>query len=138
MNNVARPLPQPTLETLPFWEAARQNRLELPWCIHCGRFHFYPRPFCPYCGDTALQWKVVSGAGHIFTWTVNHRPAGAAFEPLVPYAVAVIELQEGPRMMARIVNTPLAAIRIGAPVAAVFEKMSEEISLVNFCVVEKP
>ncbi|MGD9941617.1 MAG: Zn-ribbon domain-containing OB-fold protein [Burkholderiaceae bacterium] len=127
-----RPLPQPTPETQPFWDGAREGVLRLPRCLACGRLHFYPRAFCPHCGSRSLDWQAVSGRGTIYTFTVNHRPAAEAFASMVPYAVAVVTLAEGPRMMGRVVDSPIANVRIGAAVAARFEPVAEGLVLVNF------
>ncbi|MCC6474427.1 MAG: hypothetical protein IT514_11840, partial [Burkholderiales bacterium] len=70
---MSRPLPSPTPETRPFWDAARAGRLALPWCAACGRAHFYPRSFCPHCGGRVLRWHDASGRGTVYTFTVNHR-----------------------------------------------------------------
>ena len=126
------PLPQPTLETQPFWDAAHRGLLCLPRCTACAVLHFYPRAFCPYCGGRELAWERLSGRGRIYTFTVNHRPAGEAFAALVPYAVAVVTLDEGPRMMGRIVESALDGVRIGAPVVARFEAVADSLSLVHF------
>jgi uncharacterized protein len=129
-----QPLPQPTPETLPFWQGAREGLLRLPRCKACARFHFYPRPFCPHCGSRDLAWQDASGRGRIYTFTVNHRPASEAFKAFVPYAVAVVELAEGPRLIGRIVESPLSAVKIGAAVVARFEAVTEEISLIHFSI----
>ena len=128
------PLPQPTAETAGFWDGARAGVLRLPRCMDCLRLHFYPRPFCPHCSRRSLQWQDLSGRGTIYTFTINHRAPSEAFKPLLPYAVAVVELAEGPRMMGRIIDSPLASVRIGAPVAARFEAVNADISLVHFAV----
>ena len=125
-----RPLPQPTPLTQPFWDAARAERLVIQRCRSCDRVQFYPRPFCTACLAEDLEWMACSGRGSIYTFTINHR--GAYAEAEVPYAVAIVELEEGVRMMANIVGGELSQIAIGAPVEVCFEVVSETITLPQF------
>ena len=100
--------PKPTPETAPYWEAANRGELQIQRCNPCSRHYFYPRTACPRCGSTDVRWVTVSGRGRLHTYLINHRPA-PGFEDAAPYAIAVVELEEGPRMMANIVgvsNTP--------------------------------
>jgi uncharacterized OB-fold protein len=95
-------LPRPTPETKPFWDGAKQHKLMLPWCKACGRAHFFPRNCCPHCFVFDLEWRQASGRGKLHTYVINHKPA-RGFEDKVPYVIAVVELEEGPRMMSNIV-----------------------------------
>ena len=97
--------PKPTPETAPYWEAANRGELQIQRCNPCGRLYFYPRTACPLCGSTDVTWVTVSGRGRLHTYLINHRPA-PGFENEAPYAIAVVELEEGPRMMANIVGVP--------------------------------
>ena len=101
-------LPQPTPETQPFWDAAAQGELRIQRCVTTGKFFFYPRPYSPYAFDGEVEWVTVSGDATLYSYNINHRPA-RGFEDETPYAIAVVELAEGPRMMTNIVgieNTP--------------------------------
>jgi uncharacterized OB-fold protein len=103
-----KPAPVPTPETLPHFEAAARGELKIPRCLDCGRPFFPPRPCCPFCASAALEWITAAGRATLYSYTINHRPA-PGFEQDAPYAIAVVELEEGPRMMANIVgidNTP--------------------------------
>lgn len=131
-----RPLPPVDGLTRPFWEAARQHRLALPKCDDCGRMHSYPRSWCPHCGSEALTWTDTAGRGTVYSYTVVHRPPNPVFKPEVPYAVAVVALEEGPHLMARIVGCPAAAVRIGMAVSVTFLELTEEISLPVFAPAE--
>jgi len=105
---LSKPVPQPTPETLPYWEGAALGELRIQRCRSCGRHYFYPRRGCPDCGSTDVEWTTVSGRARLHTYLINHRPA-PGFEEDAPYAIAVVELEEGPRMMTNIVgieNTP--------------------------------
>jgi uncharacterized OB-fold protein len=103
-----KPTPRPTPETQPYWDGARAGELRVQRCNACGRHYFYPRPFCPRCGSADVAWVAVSGRARLHSYVINHRPA-PGFEDDAPYAIAVVELEEGPRLMTSIVgveNTP--------------------------------
>jgi len=104
----SKPTPQASPETLPFWEGCEAGELRLQRCQSCEKHYFPPRPFCPRCLSTDVVWDGVSGRARLHTYVINHRPA-PGFEDDAPYAVAIVELEEGPRMMTNIVgieNTP--------------------------------
>ncbi|HZP41556.1 MAG TPA: Zn-ribbon domain-containing OB-fold protein [Candidatus Binatia bacterium] len=127
------PLPIPTPESRPFWEAARRHELSLPRCRACGRFHYFPRAACPFCLSPDLAWQRASGRGTLYTFTVVHR--GLRGFPLgPPYVLAVVELAEGPRMMTNLVGIAPdpAQIRIGMPVEVAFEDVTREVALPRF------
>jgi uncharacterized protein len=133
MADYAGPLPVPSPETQPFWDAARRHQLALPFCRPCGRFFFFPRAACPGCLSAALEWRPVSGRGTLHTFTVVHR--GLKGFPLgSPYVIAIVELAEGPRMMSNLVGVEPdpAKIRIGMPVEVVFRDVSPEFTLPHF------
>jgi uncharacterized OB-fold protein len=133
MADYTGPLPVPSPETKPFWDAARRHELSLPFCRPCGAFFFYPRAACPRCLSPDLEWRAVSGRGTLHTFTVVHR--GQKGFPLgVPYVIAVVELEEGPRMMTNLVGvTPdPSAIRIGMPVEVTFLDATPGATLPHF------
>ena len=127
-----RPLPTVSAEARPFWEAARRHELALQHCQACGAYVYYPRALCNHCHSDRLEWRPVSGEGVIYSYTVCHRPAGAAFKERVPYVVALIDLKEGPRMLTNILTDQPGQVRIGRHVRVAFEDLSEEISLPQF------
>jgi uncharacterized protein len=115
-----KPVPQPTPETQPFWDGTAAGELRLQRCTACGTAYFYPRPVCPGCGSSAVEWFTASGAATLYSYTINHRPP-PAFPG--PYAIAVVELAEGPRLMANIVgieNTPENLV-LDMPLRVTFE-----------------
>src|SRR5690242_1047817 len=129
MAEYSGPIPVPTPETKPFWEAARRHELHLQRCRACGRWVFYPRAACPHCLAADLEWRRVSGRGTLHTFTVVQR--GQRGFPLgPPYVIAIVELAEGARMMTNLVEVEPdpARIRIGMPVEVVFEDVSSEIA----------
>lgn len=88
--------------TAPFWEAAGRHELVLQHCGDCGHWQFYPRPFCLACLSDNVGWQPASGTGTVYSQTTVHIQIAPEFTP--PYTVAVVELDEGPRMTATIVN----------------------------------
>lgn len=100
--------PKPTPETQPYWDAANRRELAIQRCTSCGKAFFYPRSACPVCYSKQVEWFVASGRARLHTYLISHRPA-PGFAEQVPYAIAVVELEEGPRMMTNVVgvdNTP--------------------------------
>ncbi len=130
-----RPLPRPTPETQHFWDGTRERELRLQRCDACGKVYFPPRPFCPGCASREVSVFKASGRGILYSYVINHR-AAPGFEP--PYSIAVVELDEGPRMMTNIVGTPQTpeALQLDMPVEVVFERFGDEITLPLFRPVE--
>jgi hypothetical protein len=100
-----KPVPVPTPETQPFWDGCAAGALRIQRCLDCGKPYFYPRPVCPSCGSVNVEWFTASGEATLYSYVINHRPA-PGFEADAPYAIAVVQLTEGPRMMANIVGVP--------------------------------
>ena len=127
------PIPVPTPESQPFWAAARRHELTLQRCRACARFFFYPRAACPHCLSNDLEWRRASGRGTLHTFTIVHR--GLRSFPLgEPYVLAIVELDEGPRMMTNLVDVEPepAKLRIGIAVEVVFADVTPEVSLPRF------
>lgn len=129
---IPKPLPSPTPISRPFWDAAKQHRLSLQQCQSCKGYIFYPRPICSHCGSADLKWTDVSGRATLYSFTVARRPTMRAFEPDVPYVIAIVDLEEGPRMTSNVVGCPIEDVRIGMALEAVFDDVSDEITLVKF------
>jgi uncharacterized OB-fold protein len=96
-------VPEPTPETLPFWEGARAGELRIQWCRPCERFYFYPRPYCPTCLSEDVEWRTVSGRGSLASYNINYRPF-PVFKTDQPQVIALVELDEGVRLMSNIVG----------------------------------
>jgi uncharacterized OB-fold protein len=114
--------PHPTLETLPFWEACVQERLVLPRCDRCEAWIWYPRRLCPTCGSREVTWTEVAGTGSIYSVSVVRAGGPGTFRHNVPYAVAVVELDEGPRLLTNVVGADPGSLRIGQRARVVFER----------------
>jgi uncharacterized OB-fold protein len=125
-----RPLPWPNPTTQPFFDAAAQGRLDLQRCPRDG-FFFYPRSRCPECLGDDWEWQTVSGRGEVVAVTVDRLGHDPALRADVPYVVAIVALEEGPRMPARIVECEEDALRVGLEVEACFETI-DDVTLVRF------
>lgn len=132
MTSVNRPIPSPTQATRPFWDAAAQGRLVFQRCSECKQAQSTPRLFCRHCMSEHLQWEASAGRGSIYTFTVNYRAANPHMTDKLPYVVAVVQLDEGVRLMANIVNVAPEAVRIGDRVRVCFLKLTETLSLPQF------
>jgi uncharacterized OB-fold protein len=107
----------------PLLEGYAEDRLRLPVCEACGAAHLYPRSRCPRCGGARMEWKEASGIGRLASFSVVHRAPAPEFAADVPYAVATVRLEEGPQIMARIVEVPHDRLRIGMPLRLRFATM---------------
>jgi hypothetical protein len=94
--------PEPTPETAPYWEAARAGELRIQRCRACGRHYFYPRAACRYCASTDVEWVRASGRARLVSYVINYRPLPGP-QPPSP-VIALVELDEGPRLMTNIVG----------------------------------
>jgi uncharacterized OB-fold protein len=133
LTDYAKPLPRPTPETEDFWAGARAGELRLQRCRECAHVYFPPRPFCPRCSSRSVEAFVASGRGRLHTYVISNRPA-PGFENEGPYAIAVVELEEGPRMMSNIVgveSTP-EALQLDMPLEVTFEPATDTITLPKF------
>jgi uncharacterized OB-fold protein len=122
-------------DSRPYWEGLAQGELRIQRCKNCAKAVFYPRAMCPHCHADELEWMVASGKGTIYTYTVTHQAFGPFAED-VPFVVALVELEEGARMMSRIIDAPRERVRIGAPVMVTFRGTGEELTLPYFRLVE--
>ena len=132
MVEYTKPLPSMDERKKPFWQAAKKHELVMQRCLNCGRFRNPPAEICPACLSSGVEWSRVSGQGTVYSWTVYHRAFHPAFAQDVPYAVALIELKEGPRLFSTIIGCKLDEIYIGMPVEVVFEDVTPEIALPKF------
>ena len=134
MSEYAKPLPQPDPITKPYWDSLKSHAMRLQRCGSCGRFVFFPRALCPFCFSDALTWAPVSGRGVVHAFTVPHRHPSPAFQPDLPYVVALVELEEGPRLMTNLIDVPPdpAQIAVGMPVEVVYDDVTPEVTLPRF------
>jgi uncharacterized protein len=127
-----KPLPNPSSITAPFWQGTKRHELLTQRCKDCRQYIFYPRSHCPHCFSLALEWLKCSGRGKVYSYTIIRRAALPGFAQDVPYILAIIELEEGPRLTSNIVGCKPEEVRIDMPVMAVFEDVTPEVTLVKF------
>lgn len=130
----AKPHPRPSPESLPFWAGATAHKLLLPRCNICGKFWFPPSARCVHCLSSDFAWEESAGTGRIYSFVVFHRVYHPAFEREVPYTVAIVELDEGPRLLANIVGTPPDDVRCDMRVRVMFEDRGDQ-TIPQFAVV---
>jgi uncharacterized OB-fold protein len=129
---MTRLLPEPTPETSHFWEGCQADELRLQRCADCSQSYFPPRPFCPKCASRNVEVYRASGRASLYSYVINHRPRPDVGTE--PHAIAVVTLEEGPRMMTNIVGCPQTpeALVLDMPLSVTFEKQSEQITLPFF------
>ena len=132
MSETPRPRPEPTPISRPFWEATARGEFMIQHCARCAQNIFYPRINCPGCGGRELGWRPTSGRGSVYTFTVARRPTHPAFADRVPYVIAVVELEEGPRVTTNLVDCDPEAVAIGMPVEVAFEEAVDGIAIPVF------
>ena len=128
-----RMLPEPTPETREFWEGAQRGELRIQRCRSCGKAYFYPRPFCPHCSSRDVEWFTASGKAKLYSYVINHR-APPHFQDWAPYVIAVVELEEGPRMMTNIIGVEPAPehLPIDLPLQVTWQRENDTITLPLF------
>ena len=129
------PLPQPTPESKPFFDALKERRLLIQRCQECGHAYYYPRPFCPACLSGRVEWEQASGRGKLYSFVINQRAAPGF---VAPYIIAVVELDEGPRMMTNLVDVEPdpELVRCEMPVEIVFDDVDDNFTLPRFRPIE--
>lgn len=128
MNEPTRPLPNPNeFDTREFWAATKDGKLTYQQCKNCKTLVFYPRRHCTGCTSGQLEWKTASGKGTVYTYSVVRQSYHPFFRNKIPYAVAWIDLDEGPRILSNVVGVtdPLTDIKIGMKVQVEWEAHDE-------------
>ena len=129
--NLPNPPPATNLETQRFWDATEEDRLELPRCTACDTVIWYPRERCPECGSDSVEWFEASGRGEVYSFSVTRRMPGR-WGKHVPFVLAYVELEEGPRLMTNIVDCDPEAVEVGQAVEVVFHETEEGTKLPRF------
>ncbi len=122
--------PTPTALTRPFWEALREGRLTVPRCGSCSRRFFVPEPVCPHCGSADWTWADSAGTGSVYSVTVVHQTPSP--DQPTPFALAIVELDEGWTLLTHIVNTAPESVAIGAHVVFAPTKIDGDLTLPTF------
>ena len=127
-----KPLPRPDEESRWFWEACRRHELVAQKCRGCATLRTYPRALCPECLSADTEYVRLSGRGRVHTFTVTVQNQAPGFREELPYVMAYVELEEGPRVLTNVIGCPPDEVHIGMPVVVEFEDATDEIGLPRF------
>ena len=119
-------------DSLPYWNAARERRFVIRVCKACGQPHFMPRHLCPHCWSDQLEWVESEGGGTVYSFSIVHRAPTPTFAERVPYVIAMIDLDIGPRMFANVVGANALDVSIGDRVKLTFEDRGNGAVLPQF------
>lgn len=125
-------VPDPVGLSAQYYAFCAAGELRFQRCDGCGAWRHPPRHRCGACGSDRWEWAASSGRGRVFSWTVTHKAFDPAFAERLPYAVLVVELDEGPRVVANLVEADPAVLRLDLPVEVVFEPLADGIALTHF------
>ncbi|WP_406155321.1 bifunctional MaoC family dehydratase N-terminal/OB-fold nucleic acid binding domain-containing protein [Streptomyces sp. NBC_01023] len=125
-----RPRPVVNRDNAGFWEGVARHQLLIQRCTACSALRFPWLPGCNACGSPEWDTVAASGAGTVYSYVVMHHPAFPAFDP--PYAVGLIELAEGVRMVSNVIGVPYDKVRVGLPVSLEFLRVDEDLELPVF------
>jgi uncharacterized OB-fold protein len=128
----AKPLPLRTEENAPFFDYLNAGELRLQRCGACGAWRYPPAHSCPECLTEGGDWTAVSGTGSVYSFIVVHQRYDAAFADDIPYNVAVVELDEGPRLVTNLVGCENSDLRVGMRVRAELVRVTEDVTLAKF------
>ncbi|MCD0502654.1 Zn-ribbon domain-containing OB-fold protein [Bordetella petrii] len=128
----AKPLPAIEAWNRPFWQAAREGKLKLQQCSDCGHIRSPINHVCPKCLSGEHEWVQLSGRGTVLSSIVFHQVYHPAFADDVPYNVSLIQLEEGPRLFSNVVGVEPGQVKVGEPVQAVFDAVTDDVSIPRF------
>src|SRR5262249_23556136 len=134
MSEGERVLPRPDRDSAPYFEAAAEGRLAVPKCSACGKFHWYPSQFCPWCGGSEIVWPTLSAEGRVFSYTIVSHAIAPWLASKVPYVLGLIDLVDAPgvRLVTDLTDVSPGDVHIGMSVRATFEVIGERLGLVHF------
>jgi uncharacterized OB-fold protein len=132
MLDYKKPLPNVNEDTREFWHSCRLHQLRFQKCGSCGHIRWPPSMICPMCYSRDTQWIVSGGKGKVYTFVVYHVAYHPGFEDEVPYVVADVELEEGPRLLTNIVGCRTDEVECDMSVEVTWEDITEEFSLPKF------
>lgn len=121
-------------DSIRFWEGCKRRELLIQQCNHCEKSIFYPRVVCPHCMSDDIEWVKSKGKGKIYSYTISYRSAHPSFENDTPYVIALIDLDEGVRMLSNILNCDFKDLECETPVEVVFEDITTDITLPKFII----
>lgn len=128
-----KPLPEFRPETKPYWDAARNHELVIPRSKTTGEYFFYPRALSPGEDMTEdIEWVKASGKAKVWTYAIHHMGPTKAYKGEPPYVVALVETDEGVKMMTDIVDVDPHDVQVGMEVEVVFDDVTDEVTLPKF------
>jgi uncharacterized OB-fold protein len=127
-----KPLPIINEDNTPYWGYAREHQLRMQKCANCGYIRFPVSIVCPRCHSLEMEWTKLSGRGKVYSYIIYHQAYHPAYKDDIPYVVAIIQLDEGPRMESNITDCRLEDLRVGMPVELYFDDVTEDVSLPKF------
>ena len=129
MKEYKKPLPEMQPWSKKFWEGTKERKLLIQECKDCNVKIFYPRKHCPECWSSDLSWAEAAGRAKIYSYSITMGGVEKRFAADLPFVLALVDLDEGIRMMTNIVNCDPEEVRIGMDVEVVFEDVTDEITL---------
>jgi uncharacterized OB-fold protein len=127
--NYTKPIPEPSIDSQPFWDALNEGRLVFQACGDCGKLRHYPRPICDECYSDHVEWKTSNGKGIIYSWTETHHPFHIGFRGETPYVLVTAEFDGGVRMQTQLLGAKVKDLKIGMHVEVVLTKATEDLTL---------
>ena len=127
--NYTTPIPEPSIDSQPFWDALNEGRLVFQACGDCGKLRHYPRPICDECYSDHVEWKTSNGKGVIYSWTETHHPFHIGFRGETPYILVTAEFDGGVRMQTQLLGAKVEDLKIGMHVEVVLTKATEDLTL---------
>lgn len=124
--------PEIDQDSAPYWESVKEHKVKIQKCDACGRVRFPPSPSCYYCGSLGGNWKSITGKGTIYSWIVIHHPVDKRLANEVPFAVALVELEEGPRIAGRVIECRPEEIKVGMSVKIQYQDIDTDLTLLDF------
>jgi uncharacterized OB-fold protein len=125
-------LPQISDANRPYWDGAREGELRLQRCTSCGQLRYPISTVCSNCLSTELEWETVSGRGEVYTFGVFRHRYNDAWGDRTPYAVAIVQLQEGPFVISDLVDVDVDEVRVGMPVQVQFDAATPDVTVPRF------
>jgi len=124
-----KPIPEPSIDSQPFWDALNEGRLVFQACGDCGKLRHYPRPICDECYSDHVEWKTSNGKGVIYSWTETHHPFHIGFRGETPYILVTAEFDGGVRIQTQLLDAKVEDLKIGMHVEVVLTKATEDLTL---------
>jgi uncharacterized OB-fold protein len=127
--NYTKPIPEPSIDSQPFWDALNEGRLVFQACGDCGKLRHYPRPICDECYSDHVEWKTSNGKGVIYSWTETHHPFHIGFRGETPYILVTAEFDGGVRIQTQLLDAKVEDLKIGMHVEVMLTKATEDLTL---------